>query len=195
MRVKIVISSELCVAGRWGFTPTCEITHQWTRSTTSSVFCKYLSVSKKRKSSWSIFTRRICVFTTISINYKTRLHGSRRAIRSAPAIEDLVPRHRRPSIRRGAATDSHFPGAGGAPRKWLPLPHRMGTDRGSVHQKPLFGARAYQKHTSEHQTGPIRARVGGPARASYSVQDQKPGFRASPDFCRTGQDPIGRFWS
>jgi len=30
--------------------------------------------------------------------------------------------HRSPSIRRGAATDRHFPGALGAPRKYLPLP-------------------------------------------------------------------------
>ena len=54
------------------------------------------------------------------------LHGSRRAIRGAPAIVCLVTRHRSPSIRRGAATDSHFPGASGAPRKWLPLPPRKG---------------------------------------------------------------------
>ena len=55
-----------------------------------------------------------------------RLHGSRRAIRGAPAIVYMVTRHRSPSIRRGAATGSHFPGAGGAPGKWLPLPPGLG---------------------------------------------------------------------
>ncbi len=92
-------------------------------------------------------------------------------------IEYMLPRRRSPSIRRGAATDSHFPGASGAPRKSLPLPPRMGAQHVAGQKYIEYLPRQMLEHVLGQKYGEIFPRhVLGDA-----VQDRKPGFRAPPE--------------